>query len=163
MLQKNWKIHKKNIKTEGINNSLNNILKGLFLKNDNILKKALHQWRNKVKNMKVKRSGRRIANFVINKFKFAKAKENWKKLSNKIAHKDQTSKKIKLMKDVKKYMKLRNAIHALEKKLKLNGWNQLKQMLNHRNKLRTTNKALRNTNKKNNLFKLSNYLKRWLN
>ena len=162
MIQRNWKNHKRNIKTEGINESLNNILKGLFLKHDNILRKALHQWRNKVKNMKVKRSGRRIANFVINKFKLAKAKENWKKLSNEIAHKDQTSKKIKIMKDVKKYMKLRNAIRALEKKLKLNGWNQLKNMLNHRNKLKATNTALKNSNKKNNLFKLSNYLKKWL-
>ena len=154
MIQKNYRLYKSFIRNKGIKNHLN--------KHDDLLKKSLRRWRNIIKNMKVKRSGKRIANFIINKFRLFKAKENWKKLSNALNHKDQTSKKIKLIYEVKKYMILRNYLNYLERQLKLNGWNKLKNMLHYRNKLRSTGNALRHSNKKNNLFKLLNYINKWL-
>ena len=162
MIQKNYRLYKSFIRNKGIKNHLNNILSVLLNKHDDLLKKSLRRWRNIIKNMKVKRSGKRIANFIINKFRLFKAKENWKKLSNALNHKDQTSKKIKLIYEVKKYMILRNYLNYLERQLKLNGWNKLKNMLHYRNKLRSTGNALRHSNKKNNLFKLLNYINKWL-
>ena len=162
IIQKNWKIYKKNKRTEGINNYLKNILTSLLNKNGNHLRKSLHQWRNIINNIKVKRAGKRIANFSIHKFKYAKARNNWKKLADKISHKNKTLKKINLMSEVKKYIILRKIIKDLEKKFKLTGWNCLKKMLHYRYKLKSTKKALNNSNKKNDLFKLTNYIKRWL-
>ena len=155
MIQKNWKIYRKNKRSEGINSHLKNILNSLLNRHDNILHRAIHKWKNVVNNIKIKASAKRVARFLNNKLKISKARINWFKLANEI-------RKINLIYHIKKYGKIRNALRTIQNKLKKIGYNKLKFMLNYRYKINKTRSAVKNSNVKNDLFKLSNLLKRWL-
>jgi len=155
IIQKNWKIYKNKKRTGDINSHLKNILILKLNRHDNILHRAIHKWKNIINNIKIKTSAKRVAKYLHDRLKISKARINWFKLGNVI-------RKNNLISDIKKYGKIRNALRAIQNKLKRIGYDKFKNMLKYRHKMNKSKTVIKDSNIRNNLFKLSHIMKRWL-
>ena len=163
MINKNWKIYLINKREKNKGQLLKKILSGIILKNSDNLRHHFNKWRNYNNLMKNDQSKLRIANYIKKRYRLANARNNWKKLVNKLKLNDKNKNLLNIIKTLNTYNKLNKFVKPFttlsrRKFLDKVKDNKKKTLIN-----KTLIKLLPKTEDKYNTILLLNTLDNWRN
>ena len=158
---KNWRYYREQKKQRNKRDSLQNILGHVILRTSNVLKKCFKRWKNTALKMREAQYKERIARFFENRLRLANARNNWKKLYNKLKLKDKNEDLLEIVKKLKKNILLNKFkkpfLDIARKKLFDNLKKNKKTTIIYEKYI----KLLPKRNEKSSNFLLKNYLKKW--
>ena len=152
-------------KLKDIDDRLYDLLIKMISKYGNNLKDLLRHYLLKWKKIAYEKSklaaAKRIAKYFENRYKIAKARKNWKKLSDKLRHAILGNETKEILKELKKVKAFDDLYDSIDKKIKKDGINQLKQGNKWLKLLGILNKIFDNQFWKNRENILRKYLYKW--
>ena len=161
MINKNWKIYLLNKREKNKGELLRKLLKGIILKNSDILRKYFNKWRNYNNFMKNDQSKLRIANYIKYRFRLANARNNWNNLSNRLQTKNDNKNIMDMINTLNTYKKLNNFMKPFTSLSRKKFLNKIKDNKKKTLISETLLKLLPKTDEKYNNLLLRNAFDKW--
>ena len=137
------------------------ILKQLFNKKNDYLRKKLRQWRDNAKKLTEEAAKKRIADYLNNKYLTSVARNNWKKLCDELDLYNKNKDLFSLLKKLKKIMALKNLADTIDSAFKKPLIDQLKDGADWVSLLKFLKNLFDDWDDRNRLLILRNYLNKW--
>ena len=115
LIQKNYNNYKNKIKKNKKEGLLKNILRRLINYNSNIKKIYLKKWKKNNEQSKIKSASQRINRFITQRYRIAKARNNWKKLSQLYLLNNRNSNVVLFVDKIKKLIAIKKIIKSIVK------------------------------------------------
>ena len=163
MIQRNYKLYSNRKLHNRIHALISDRLRKIANKNGNMFDLLFKKWQKNTQHAKIMNAGNKINTFITTKYKRAKARQQWDKLSERLCILNGNYQLLNLLKRTRQFLSIDKLSKAIEKQIKQNTLNELKE-LSRINKIITFLKLIfGNFNKRKEILSLKHSLRKWNN
>ena len=126
MIQRNYKLYSNRKLHNRIRALISDRLRKIANKNGNMFDLLFKKWQKNTQHAKIMNAGNKINTFITTKYKRAKARQQWDKLSERLCILNGNYQLLNLLKRTRQFLSIDKLSKAIETQIKRNTLNELK-------------------------------------